>query len=88
MSLIAMVGQLAIIRLAIGPSVSVGGAISHAVGRALPYLAAVILLVIALIILALPLIAVLAALGVWFEEGGGPFRAAPDRDPAVLRAAV
>lgn len=68
MSLIAMVGQLAVIRLAIGPSVSVGGAISHAAGRALPYLAAVILLVVALVILALPLIAVLVAMGVSVEE--------------------
>lgn len=72
MSLIAMVGQLAIIRLAIGPSVSVGGAISHAAGRAIPYLGSVILIVLGLLILAIPLIVVMAVMGVSFEEGGGP----------------
>ena len=75
MSLVALVGQLAIIRLAIGPSVSVGGAISHAVGRALPYLAAVIMLVLLLLILAVPLAAVLMAMGVSFEETGQPLPA-------------
>ncbi len=71
MSLIAMVGQLALIRLAIGPSVSVGDAIRHAAKRALPYLGSVILIVIALLILAVPLIIALAAMGVSFEEGAG-----------------
>ena len=70
MSLIALVGQLAIIRLAIGPSVSVGGAISHAAGRALPYIASIILLVIGLFLLAIPVGAVLTAMGVSFERGG------------------
>lgn len=75
MSLIALIGQLAIIRLAIGPSVSVGGSISHAAGRALPYIASIILLVIGLFLLAIPLGAVLAAMGVSFERGGGPLPA-------------
>jgi hypothetical protein len=70
MSLIALVGQLALVRLAIGPSVSVGGAISHAAGRALPYIGSVLLLLIGLFLLAVPVGAVLTAMGVSFEDPG------------------
>jgi len=69
MSLIAMVGQLAIIRLAIGPSVSVGGAIGHSARRAPAYLGSIILIVLGMLVLAVPLIALLAVMGVSFEEG-------------------
>jgi hypothetical protein len=70
MSLVALVGQLAIIRLAIGPSVSVGGAIGHAAGRALPYIGSIILLVICLFLLAIPVGVALTAMGVSLERTG------------------
>lgn len=70
MSLVALVGQLAIIRLAIGPSISVGGAIGHAARRAIPYIGSIILLLIALFILAMPIGVVLALMGMTFEPGG------------------
>src|SRR6476646_2480916 len=41
--LVSLVGQLAVLRLAIGPSTSVGEAITHGARRLLPYFAAVIL---------------------------------------------
>lgn len=70
--LIAVVGQLAVLRLAMGPSVSVGEAIGHAARRALPYIAAVILIVLALLLLAIPFVAILAAMGVSFEPTAQP----------------
>ena len=87
MSLVALIGQLAIIRLAIGPSVSVGGSIRHAAGRALPYIGSIILLVIALFVLAIPFGAVLAAMGASFEGGAAPLPAFA-WIPALLFAAV
>ncbi|HYI43230.1 MAG TPA: glycerophosphoryl diester phosphodiesterase membrane domain-containing protein [Sphingomicrobium sp.] len=69
MSLVALVGQLAIIRLAIGPSVSVGGAIGHAAGRALPYIGSILLLVVGLFLAALPFGVVLTMMGASFERG-------------------
>ena len=65
--IIGLVGQLAIVRLAVGPSLTVGEAIGHGARRTLPYLGAVILLLLGLLILALPFIAVMAALGMDFE---------------------
>lgn len=65
--IIGLVGQLAIVRLAVGPSLTVGEAIGHGARQTLPYLGAVILLLLGLLILALPFIAVLAALGMDFE---------------------
>jgi hypothetical protein len=56
--LISLVGQLAIIRLAMGPHVSVGEAITHGARRLLPYVAAVL-------IWALPLMVVIALLGIY-----------------------
>lgn len=76
MSLVAMVGQLALIRLAIGPSVAVGEAIGHAARRALPYLGSIILLGIGLLILAVPLIILLSVMGVPLEQGRGALPAA------------
>ena len=46
--LISLVGQLAIIRLAMGPHLTVGEAISHGARRLLPYLAAALLWVVPL----------------------------------------
>jgi hypothetical protein len=53
--LISLVGQLAIIRLAMGPHLTVGEAISHGARRLVPYVAAVL-------IWALPLMIVIALL--------------------------
>lgn len=75
MSLIALVGQLAIIRLAIGPSVSVGDAIGHAARRALPYIGSVILLAIVFLIVAVPIVLILVVLGVSFEQREAPLPA-------------
>jgi hypothetical protein len=63
-SLIALAGQLALIRLAIGPSISVGEAIRHGLTRMPVYLLAAILIIVALLLLAVPFAAALIALGV------------------------
>ena len=63
-SLIALGGQLALIRLALGPSITVGGAIAHGMRRLPIYFLAVLMLVIALFIAAIPLALLLSALGV------------------------
>ena len=56
--LIGMVGQLAIVRLALGSGVSVGEALAHAARRFLPFLGAVLLVIIPFLIL----VSVLAAM--------------------------
>lgn len=63
-SLIALAGQLALIRLAIGPSTTVGAAIVHGLRRMRIYLVAAILIVIAFFICAIPIALVLQAMGV------------------------
>lgn len=70
--LIGLVGQLALIRLAIGPSVSVGEAIAHGARRSPAYVAAVLLIILAILIASLPFVAALAALGVTFQPGAPP----------------
>ena len=62
--LIALAGQLSLIRLAIGPSITVGGAIAHGTRRLPVYVAAVLLVVLVLLILLVIISLVLAALGV------------------------
>ena len=68
-SLLAIVGQLAIIRLAIGSSVSVGEAIGHGARRMPIYFLAGLLIVLALVLVLIPLTVVLYASGVPLEEG-------------------
>ena len=63
-SLVALGGQLALIRLALGPSITVGGAIAHGMRRLPIYFLAVLMLVIALFLAAIPLALLLSALGV------------------------
>lgn len=63
-SLLAIIGQIAIIRLAVGTSVSVGEAIGHGARRMPMYLLAAILIVCGLVVAAIPLVAVLAAMGI------------------------
>ena len=61
-ALIAIVGQLALIRLALGPSTTVGDAIGHGARRFLPALGAIIILVIIMAVIIIPTMAVLALL--------------------------
>lgn len=69
---IGLVGQLAIVRLALGRSVSVGEAIAHGARRAPAYIGAVLLIIIAILLLSLPFVAALAGLGITFEPGAAP----------------
>lgn len=62
-ALIAMIGQLALIRLAIGPATSVGSAISHGVRRFPALLGAMLLLLCLIIVVLIPVALVLAAMG-------------------------
>lgn len=79
-SLIALAGQLALIRLAIGPSITVGAAIAHGIKRMPLYFLAVLLVVVVLVLAAMPLAAALTAMGVSIEpppkEFSGPLFAA------------
>jgi hypothetical protein len=67
-SLLALVGQLAIIRLAVTPAVSVGEAIGHGARRMPIYLVAAILLTIAFVVLLIPFGLVAYAAGVPFDK--------------------
>lgn len=60
--LIALVGQLAIIRLALGPSTTVGDAIGHGARRFPAALGAVVLLIIAMMLITIPLVLLLGPL--------------------------
>jgi hypothetical protein len=71
-SLVAIAGQLALIRLALGPSVTVGGAISHGMRRMPIYLLSGIIIVFGLIVAAVPFVAALAAMGVPVTQRGMP----------------
>lgn len=70
--ILSLAGQLALIRLAIGPSVSVGEAIAHGFRRLLPYLGALLIIVLAMIVLFVPFILGLAATGVTLTPGVRP----------------
>ena len=80
-SLIALAGQLALIRLALGPSITVGGAIGHGIRRMPIYLLSVILILVALFIAAIPFAVVLTALGVPLPANG-----VPASSPAIIAA--
>lgn len=71
-TLIGLVGQLALVRLAIGPSVSVGESITHAVRRTPSYVGAALLLLFALFLIAIPVGMVLTAMGMSFAPGAAP----------------
>lgn len=66
-SLVALAGQLALIRLAIGPSITVAGAIGHGIRRMPVYLLAAILILMILLVAAIPFGALLSAAGVAIE---------------------
>lgn len=76
-SLIALAGQLALIRLALGPSTTVGAAIAHGLRRTPFYLSAVILLFLGLVVLTIPLGVLLALLGVPITSSGVRMPASP-----------
>jgi hypothetical protein len=64
---IGLIGQLAIIRLVVGPAVSVGDAIRHGTGRALPYIGSALLVLLGFVLLAIPFVIAMSALGMDFE---------------------
>jgi hypothetical protein len=67
-SLLALIGQLAIIRLAVTPAVSVGEAIGHGARRMPIYLVAAILLTILFIVILIPFGVAAYAAGVPFDR--------------------
>ena len=81
--LIALAGQLALIRLALGPSITVGAAITHGARRLVIYVAAVLLIVFALLIVLVVIGLVLGAMGVHVQR-----QMTPEMNPASLVAAL
>jgi hypothetical protein len=71
-SLLALAGQLALIRLALGPSTTVGAAIAHGLRRVPVYLLSAILIVIALMILAVPFAVAMSLSGIPLDAGPIP----------------
>ncbi len=68
-SLISLAGQLALIRLAFGPSVTVAGAISHGFRRLPTYFLAIFLLTLAVVVVLLPFIFLAVGMGMNIEGG-------------------
>jgi hypothetical protein len=83
-SLIALAGQLALIRLALAPSVTVAEAIRHGARRMPIYFVAALLIVLLLIVLAVPFIVVLLALGVPVDRATNAIVATPTVRIAML----
>jgi hypothetical protein len=83
-SLIAVIGQLAVIRLAIGQSISVGDAIAHGARRMPIYVVACIIILAGLVIAAIPFIVVMALLGVPLGADAFTTREAIANSPVVL----
>jgi hypothetical protein len=81
-SLVALAGQLALIRLAIGPSITVGAAIVHGLRRMPIYFLAVLLVCLVLAAVAIPLAFLLAAAGVEVDP------ARPQWSPALAIGAL
>ena len=83
-SLITLAGQLGLVRLALGPSVTVGGAIAHGIRRMPVYLGGALIVIAGLLVLAIPFAVVLAAMGLPLgaEASGAP------PHPATLIAAL
>ena len=69
-SLIALSGQLALIRLALGPSTTVAAAIGHGLRRMPIYLLAVVLMVIGFVVLLIPIAVIFALLGMPISASG------------------
>jgi hypothetical protein len=84
-SLVMLAGQLGLVRLALAPSITVGGAIAHGVRRMPIYFVGALLVVLALFVLAIPFGLVAAAMGVPLDRTGGSVPASP---PFVILAVV
>jgi membrane-anchored glycerophosphoryl diester phosphodiesterase (GDPDase) len=84
-AVLGIVGQLALVRLALGPSISVGEAIAHGARRSLYFLGSALIFLVGLLILAIPFGALMLALGVPMT-GGVP--AADGRAALVVLAFV
>ena len=67
-SLVVLAGQLALIRLALPPSITVGATIQHGLIRMPIYLASAVLIALGLLLAALPLVVILAAVGAPTDE--------------------
>ncbi|MEO6432396.1 MAG: hypothetical protein ABIO29_00250 [Sphingomicrobium sp.] len=67
--LAALIGQLALVRLALKPPMTVGEAIAHGAKRMPVYFVSVLVLVLILLIVAVPIVMVLSALGVPLDTG-------------------
>lgn len=70
--LVGIVGQLALVRLALGRSVSVGEALAHGVRRGPSYVGAMILVIMALMLIAIPFVILLSAMGITIAPGVAP----------------
>ena len=82
---IGLAGQLAIVRLAIGPSTTVGQAIQHGVRRFLPTFGAVLMLVLTFALIVIPLMMLL----LWLRLVGMPVEGQqPPPSFAVFSVAV
>ncbi len=68
-SLISIAGQLALVRLALGPSITVAGAISHGLRRFPPYFLGLLILGLGMILVAIPFGIAAVALGLDLEQG-------------------
>lgn len=69
-ALIGVVGQLAIIRVALGPTTTVGAAIRDAAGRFMPVILAYLLLIVGMVVLFVPIMVVAGLLGMPIPEPG------------------
>jgi hypothetical protein len=76
-SLVALSGQLALIRLALGPSITVGGAIAHGIRRMPVYFLAAVIIIAGLLVAAIPFAVVLAAMGVTINPDTGRVPSSP-----------
>jgi hypothetical protein len=81
-SLVAVIGQLAIIRLAVTPAVSVGEAIGHGARRMPIYVVSAIIIAAGLIIAAVPFVAVAMAAGLPLD--GQAIKTSPAAELLVL----
>jgi len=70
--IIGIVGQLALVKLTLGPALSVGEAIAHGARRAPAFLGSAVILLLAIFILAIPFGMLLSAMGVTMTEGAVP----------------
>lgn len=66
--LIALAGQLALMTLVIGPSITVGGAIAHGAKRLPIYVAAVLMIVVALLVVLVLIGLILGGLGIHVDR--------------------